>query len=181
MLKKNIIFIIMIVLNLTACANDNPRKGGFFGGLSGIANGTYESRVKERENELMDQQATNTKLKQESNMIGAETQVKESVLESEHHRVAMMEKELVRLGNNVDRTTATSVQQKKDLSTLQLKINELKRKMQSQQSAYVELNHDGGCETNAVRCQILEKERNRLAEEFEKLIDYYQALSESVN
>lgn len=181
MLKKNITLIIIIFLAMTGCVANNPRQGGFFGGLSGISNGTYDNRVHQRQNELTDQQSTNTKLKQKSNTIGAEVKLKERVLESEHQRVTMMEKDLARLGTDVDRTTATSVQQKNDLSSLQLKINDLKLSMQSQQSAYVELDHDGGCNTNAGRCRVLEKERNRLAEEYKKLIDYYQALSAAVN
>ncbi len=43
------ILAISTALLLTACVSDDPRQGGFFGGLAGLGSGTYEQRVADEE------------------------------------------------------------------------------------------------------------------------------------
>lgn len=40
---------VSTALLLTACVSDDPRQGGFFGGLAGLGSGSYEERVLDEE------------------------------------------------------------------------------------------------------------------------------------
>lgn len=47
----------LLALSLTACATDDPRQGGLFGGLVGLSSGAYRERISEERTSLQTEKA----------------------------------------------------------------------------------------------------------------------------
>ncbi len=173
-------FLICIIFSvtLTACATtDDPRKGGFFGGIGGLSSGAYETRVQQRQDELNRQKNISDELKQESSSLENEARAKESELATEQKRLADMEEKLSALQADVDKLKARSEKQKNDIAKIKQKIKKARKRLSDQQAALDELDRAGGPAADPDRYKVLEKERDKLADEFKKLQEYSKALS----
>lgn len=63
------------VLVFTACAgSEDPRQGGFMSGVSNLASGTYERRVREREQNLQEIQQQNAALQERLSRLRGDEQ-----------------------------------------------------------------------------------------------------------
>lgn len=56
-LTRTPILILCVGLLLSACTSDDPRQGGFFGGLIGLGRGSYDARIDDKANALEREQA----------------------------------------------------------------------------------------------------------------------------
>ncbi|MGB5158071.1 MAG: hypothetical protein WBN77_11640 [Desulfobacterales bacterium] len=177
-----LIITILVAIALPSCATSNdPRQGGFFGGIAGLSSGTYDARVQQRQEELNRQRNTNQDLKEESRTLESKAQERESELNTERQRLAEMEENLSTLQANVDRLKAKSDKQKSEIASLKRKIKDARKRLKSQQAALDELDRAGGSAADPDRYKVLVKERNRLADEFKKLLEYSKALSNAAN
>jgi len=169
--------VIVSAAILAACVSNDPRKGGFFGGLSGINSGEYDSRIQKRSEELSRQQNINKELKDESKTLTNEAKAWETELASEQQRMDVMENDLGVLESDVNELKAKSAKQKTEIAALIRKIGDQKRRMKAQQTELKALELSGGRSADPDRYRILQQERNRLADEYKKLHKYHQALS----
>lgn len=171
-----LVFCVLLVAIITGCATtSDPRQGGFFGGIAGLSSGAYEERLKQRENDLAQQQSTNQDLKQESVRLKSDTQN----LERELASLTEMDKNLSNLQAEIDQLEAKSDKQKDEIVALSQKIKKARKKIKSQQGAFEELDRVGGSTADPDRYRILKQERNRLADEYNKLINYSKALHDA--
>lgn len=179
MLAKLMIKIVLIVA-LSGCAVSNdPRQGGFLGGLHGLTSGTYDKRLQQSREELNHQQTINTGLKEESVKQEKVSQEWEIKLASEQQRLDEMKKSLSSLETDVNRLKAKSAKQKSEVNVLKNKIKDQVRRLKSQQTALNELDRTGENATATEQYRILEQERNRLAEEYSRLMEHTKALSDA--
>ena len=83
------------------CATDNPREGGFLGGLGGLASGKYEDRVRTRQESLESLKAARTDI--ESEKTGLETRKGESErrLKAEQQKISRLQTETRKLSDKV--------------------------------------------------------------------------------
>jgi chromosome segregation ATPase len=175
---RELMLCIILSAAITGCATSNdPRKGGFFGGVAGLNSGAYDARVQQRQDELNRQRNVSEELKQESRSLDSEAQQKESELAAERQRLNEMEKNLSSLQADVDRLKAKSDKQKGEISKLKKKIKDARQKLSAQQTALDELDRAGGAASDPDRYRVLEQERNSLAELYKKLLEYSKALS----
>lgn len=180
MYKKAI--IITLAISLTGCAaTSDPRQGGLFGGLYGLSTGAYENRINQRQEELSRQQEVNRDLREQSKVLGSEADSRDCVLATEQQRVAKVQSDLAQLESKIDGLNAKSAQQNKEVAALKLRIINLRQRLESQQSAIGKLDREGGSETAPERYRLLKQERDRLAEEYRNLLEYYKALSEAAS
>ena len=91
-----------------------------------------------------------------------------------------MEGDLASLESDVNRLNARSDKQKAELTKLKERIKEQRKRVKRQQAALNELSRNGGS-SDPDRYRVLEQERNRLADEYKKLLEYSQALSNAAN
>ncbi len=181
-MDRKLVIAIVLASALTACAVSNdPRQGGLLGGLYGLNSGAYDARVRERQDELTRQQSFNQGLKEQSKTLESEAQLRDYELTLEQQRVAKIESDLSSLETDVNRLKAKSEKQKTQIATLQRNIKDQKQKLKTQQSALAELDRAGGSSADPDRYRILKQERDHLAEEYKKLLDYSQYLSNATN
>jgi len=179
---RNLIITILFSAILTSCAVSNdPRQGGLLGGLHGLSTGAYDARVRERQAELNRQQSFNQDLNEQSKTLESEAQLREYELTLEQQRLAKMESDLSSLESDVNRLKAKSEKKKTQIANLQRKVKDQKQKLKTQQSALAELGRTGGSSTDPERYRILMQERDQLAEEYKKLFEYFQSLSNATN
>ena len=176
------IFTILLPAVLTACAGSNdPRQGGLFGGLHGLNSGAYDARIQDRQDELNRQQAVNQELKEQSETLESEVQLRDYKLTLEQQRVTRMEEDISRLESDVNQLKAKSDKQKNEIAALQRKIKDQKQKLKAQQSAISELDRAGGSAADSDRYRVLLQEREYLSAEYKKLLDYSKNLSNATN
>lgn len=66
---------------LSACvSSSDPADGGFFNGVQGISSGSYDARIDEREQAVVESQSRNTDLRAEQASLQAQIKASESEL-----------------------------------------------------------------------------------------------------
>ncbi len=181
MLKKMIPAIVCLQFLLTGCAaSDDPHKGGLMGYWYGTSSGRYEERRQERLKRLEEQQRAKEQLTEQSKRLSRELTLQDQRLAKEQQRVLQLEKDLAELDANVDKLKITSDEQRQKAKYLKEQIEKTRRSMETQQSAIIELDSQGGSGSDPERMQVLQRERDRLADEYRKLNVYYQALSNAI-
>lgn len=174
-----IAFVLLAVL--TGCATSkNPRQGGFFGGLYGIYSGAYDDRIQKRQDELNSQEGINQGLKEQTKNLENEASVRDLELAKEKQDVAKMEKGISRLESEINALSTKSDKQKNEIARLKLRIENQRQRLKILQSDITKLDSAGGSGADPARYQILQKERDRLALEYRRLLEYTQALSKAL-
>ncbi len=181
MCRKLMISIVLTAV-LTACAVSNdPRQGGLFGGLHGLSSGAYDARVRDRQDELNRQQTYNQELKEQSETLESEVQLRDYQLTLEQQRVARLERDLSILESDVNQLKAKSDKQKTEIAALQRKIKDQKQKLKTQQSALTELDRAGGSAADPERYRVLVQERDNLTVEYKNLLEYSKNVSNTTD
>lgn len=181
MYKIFLVEIIVFVL-LTGCATTtDPRGGGFFGGLCGISSGEYDKRIQVREDELQYQKDVHRGLDQKSQNLEKDVQKLNKELAKEKQLVAKMEKDIADLKTYVDRMKSKYGKNKAQVDDLNIKIKTYQRQLKNLQTDLSILGNNSGSGTANDRYQILKKERDRLADEYRRLLEYSKALAAAAN
>jgi len=179
---QRLVIILFIVISYAACAiSTDPRQGGLLGGLQGIRTGAYDERIRQRQEELTQKRNINQELKEQSKELDRDVRARELVLASEKKRLTEMEKELLNLQSSINRLNAESKKQKSEITAINCKIARYRQRLKSQQSALDALNKTGEHNVDPRRYQILKQERERLNEEYRRLLKYSQALSNATH
>jgi len=179
-MRIKFLYIIILAATLSACAvSDDPRQGGFLGGLHGLSTGAYDTRIQERQEALSSHEKANQLLQEQSKALGKEVVIRDKTLSEEKQNLAKMEGDLSRLDSEVGQLKVKSDKQKAELAQLKRKIEDHRRSLDSQQVALNDLDQAGGKVANPARYVAIEHERDRLAEEHKRLLEYWQALADA--
>lgn len=165
--------MIVGVALLSGCANvsTDPREGGFFGGVSGLNSGTYEARVRERDERLAQVRETQRSLEDETSALEAQKSATASKVEADRVRVQKLNADVAALDKRVSTLSAQEGADKKRVKELQTRLDTLKRDMSKQSSALDALEGGGlGDAETDLRRQQLEKQRDGLRREYELLM-----------
>lgn len=160
-------------LALAGCANlsDDPREGGFLGGLSGLSSGTYEARVSEREDRLAQLRETQRGLETERTQLETRKSGVDRQVAAERTRVKKLDADIAGLEKKVGTLKTQQGTDGKRVGELQSRLAELKRKSAQQTSALDALEGSGlgDAETDLRRTQ-LEEQRRALQREYDLLM-----------
>lgn len=146
----------------------------------GTSSGRYEERRQERLKRLEEQQKAKEQLTEQSKRLSTELSLQDQRLVKEQQRVLQLKKDLAELNTKIDTLKITSDEQRRQATYLKEQIEKTRQDMEAQQSAIIELDSQGGSGADPKRLQILQHERDRLADEYRKLNVYYQALSNAI-
>ena len=177
--------VLICVLLLAGCgASQDPREGGFFGGISGLGSGAYEERVEEREQRLSRLQQIQKDLDAESREIDAQKTDLREQIELERAHLEEMQNSTARLEQEVSRMSAGDAAGEKKVNELRSRLNDLQSGLQKQEQELSSLDQlegtyghgDAGEEVDLRRRQ-LEEQRRYLQEEYELLLELALELS----
>lgn len=181
-MKMQQTLVILSVALLTGCATtDDPREGGFFGGVQGISSGAYERRAQEREENLAKMRAMQKELETETASLDAQKHQRQVVLEREKSKLATLNKDVKALDARLAKLSKEQGASDKRVADLQHRLSLLKGQLSDQQTSLDALEGGGaggadaleGAGTGALsdtRRQQLEAQRLELQKEYESLL-----------
>lgn len=176
--NKIVLATLLFLVCQTACAvSDDPRQGGLLGYWHGTSSGKYEERQQKKLQQLEEQRETRKRLTEQSAKINTELAIQDHRLAEEQEQALRLEKELSSLNAKLDKLQLTSEKQRQQVSSLKDQVEKTQQSLENHKKALVRLDTHGGSASDPNQTQVLEHERDRLADEYRKLNIYYQALS----
>lgn len=123
---------LAVSLVLTACqTTSDPSKGGFLSGLQGVASGTYDQRLEQKQTQFENAQDQNVQRQREAERLASQQA-------AVAHQRTEAEKKLVALGAQLDGLQAKLATARKDNSKLKGQIASLQKRITlAQQNPYI--------------------------------------------
>lgn len=174
--------VILSIVLLTGCATtDDPREGGFFGGVHGISSGAYERRAQEREENLAKMRAVQKDLEAETANLDEQRSQRQMVLNQEKSKLATLNKDVKALDAKLATLSKKQGVSDKRVTDLQSRLSVLKGQLSNQKTTLDALEGSGtagadaleGSGTGALgdtRRQQLEAQRLELQKEYDSLL-----------
>jgi len=169
------------VVLLSACATtDDPREGGFISGVQGLSSGTYERRVREREDNLEKLRAMQQELEREGAALETEKSAREQALAQERRKLAELDGDIRSLEARLAELDQARGAGDERVRDLQARLAELKGRLNAQNrsidaleggSGADELEGTGQGDLSDVRRRQLETQRTALQREYEELLN----------
>ncbi|MCW5744967.1 MAG: hypothetical protein KIT36_02045 [Alphaproteobacteria bacterium] len=119
------ILVVALVLGAAACTNDDPSRGGFFGGVSGLSSGTYDRQTQARRDTLAAEQQRNQQLQADAARTGAERQQVAGEKAALQRQNAALNSEIARLRGKLAAAEATRGQNIAELRRLARELDAL--------------------------------------------------------
>jgi predicted nucleic acid-binding Zn-ribbon protein len=164
-------------LLIAGCASENPREGGFLGGVAGLSSGKYDERIRTREDSLMGLKQARTEL--ESEQVGLESQkvASQRRLQANRAQLARLSAESKALSIKVAGLKSEDSQRQGQIADLKRRTSEFQGKVQqADRAAGADALEGGGTAAPNARQQQLENQRRQLEEEYRLLTDMYRKL-----
>jgi chromosome segregation ATPase len=166
---KKLLCLTASTLLLGACATtDNPREGGFFGGVQGINSGAYDKRIQEREDSLQRLNAIKQELGTEQARLSSDRQRKQARLDGLQQQLSQLDRETAQLSRQLDQKRSQLAGDREKTAKLKQDLAQLR-----QDIARVESKRTSGRPVPE-----LEAERDRLEQEYRQLLDLYLELGQ---
>lgn len=172
-MKKTVLIVILFAgMVIGGCATHNdPRDGGFFGGVAGLSGGSYKKRVAEREERLEELRAAQRALDSEKGQLEVQKSTAQAQLNKDQARVKAMQSEIAALDKKTKSLAASQDTDKQRVAELQKRVVSLKGKMNQQASSLDDLEGSGlGDADMDLRRKQLEKQRDSLRREYDLLM-----------
>jgi chromosome segregation ATPase len=176
-----LIGVLFLFLQTSCAVSDDPRQGGLAGYWYGTSSGKYEERQQRKLSQVEEEKRANQDLTEESERLDTERAIQDRKLAQEQKQVRRLERKLSNLNANINKLQVKSAKQRQELSTLKAQMQKTQQSLEKQKAAIVELDAQGGSASDPDQARVLEIERDRLADEYRKLNEYYQALSNAVH
>jgi len=112
------ILAAITVLGLAACTDDDPSRGGFFGGVSGLTSGKYERQTQARRDTLSGEQQRNQELQSDAARAGAQRQQVASERAALQRQNAALSSDISRLRGKLSSAEASRGQNVAELRRL---------------------------------------------------------------
>ncbi len=172
--------IAALPLLLAACAtSDDPREGGFFGGVGGLSSGRYEERVQSRQSSLDSVRTARAGLQAEQSGLESQKTASQRRLQAERKKFATLESETRDLSAKVGALKAEDAQRQAQIADLKQRIADLESRIQAasrSQGADALEGSGAPAGDQDVRRQQLEAQRRQLEQEYRMLTDLYLKL-----
>lgn len=157
----------VLALSLTACkTTDDPREGGFIGGVQGLSSGAYERRIEEREERLERLRQLSEELDAQRMALEHQHQQSLSDFEREQARLATLSRDTEELERKLLSSRETEQAQQLQHRELLQRVQQLKQEI----DRTVDIDH--------AKADSLGAERDALEKEYRLLLDIYREISQ---
>ncbi len=95
------IILLALAFSLVSCVSDDPRQGGFFGGVLGLSNGTYDKRIADRQQSLASVRNTQQELQTENARLQRQKRASISEIKRAQRQLASVRRENRSIRNNI--------------------------------------------------------------------------------
>ncbi len=177
---KYCFFLIGILfIFLSGCtSSSDPRTGGFFGGVHGLATGSYEERIQEREQRLERLRSLEQEIQHEKDHLQETRDDLMQLIVEEQMALRDMKNHSEELLSKLDRLETVDKQDQAIVSELKGLIAELQKDIQKQQFTLDALEGEGaGEDDTGLYLRQLMKQRDELRKEYDLLVELYQELA----
>ncbi len=172
-MRRHALFIVALILFMAGCAaSPDPRTGGFFGGVHGLATGTYDKRVQEREESLERLRALQQEMKSDEAELQASKESLEEIIRWEQEAIRELETGSAAILAELEGLESQDAEKMDEVARIRERIAGLQKDMRRQQSALDALEGEGrGNEDAELRLQQLTKQREALRQEYDMLLE----------
>jgi uncharacterized small protein (DUF1192 family) len=116
---------ISTALLLTACVSDDPRQGGFFGGLVGLGSGTYERRVADERAALKHEQGRYQEEIDDGAKLGSVLKNRQSQALDIEHEVLLLREDIDSLDSEIQVLSHSRVIAEDDVARAEADVDAL--------------------------------------------------------
>jgi predicted nucleic acid-binding Zn-ribbon protein len=128
---RTLLLTAAAVVTLGACqSNQDPAQGGFFSGISNLSNGTYDNRIKEREEKLENAQDTNLQQTRTAERVAAQSSDVQAERQKLEARYSAMQSDLNTLRKRLASAEKSNSSKAAKAAALQKEIDALAAKTQ---------------------------------------------------
>jgi len=160
---------LLTVLLSGGCVTDDPKQGGFIGGVIGLSSGNYQRNVEERQTRLAAIQSIGRDLTAEQQQLKAKNASLQMRIKAQQNALKRLDAEVAKLeqdARQIHAATASDAQQQRafmaQIDSIQTRIAALKRETSTTASS--------------PELEALQKQFHNLEQEAEQLWAAYQAL-----
>lgn len=153
-----LLMIIALSTALVGCNTTNPKKGGFFGGIGGLAGGDYSRGVGEKQQALSDAQRQDANQTQRKLVLENEAKRTRGRVARQQAEVDALEADIYRVRTKIDVLAARENSAKGRLRTLHGQISEAEAALRAMRRKRVTSAADGA-ERIRLKKEIAELER----------------------
>lgn len=163
------LLLVAVVLCSTACqTSDDPREGGFIGGVQGLSSGRYEQRIQEREERLKRLQEMQRELETERTGLEEDQQEHLSAYQAEQEKLRDLSRQMQSLRGKLNALNTQHIDQERTRKGVLQKLDGLQQK----------LDQLAAQDSDGASLQEMTDERDALEEEYRLLLDVYREISQ---
>lgn len=161
-MRLSLLSLFMVLPLLAGCAtSEDPNKGGFISGLSGITSGTYDRRQQTLQEQLQDEQDVTTEKQRELERATAERDVVSAQRAAKEKQYAALQKDLSALRKRVKDAAAKNAKLRQEADRLNAEISDLEARTRMLQRSPL------SDQENQKRLDQLRKEKSALERELD--------------
>jgi chromosome segregation ATPase len=166
------------LVGVAGCNTTNPKEGGFFGGVGGMASGAYDQRIEERQASLNRLRAAEAELSGERQSLEAQERARQAEIARLRAGVSQLDRETQSLKREVAGLQARDSTSAARLSELRERLSALDRRLDGVKRGTDALEGADGTSADVIsRRQALEAERQQLEREYKALLDLTRQLA----
>lgn len=166
------------LLATAGCTTNDPKQGGFFGGVGGMASGNYDDRVSQREASLARLKAAESDLATQRGSLEAQESAKQAQIASLRSSVDRLDRETEALKRQVSSLSARDTASSARLQDLRDRLSTLDRRISGVKYSADALEGADGTSADVIsRRQALEAERQQLEREYKALLELSRQLA----
>lgn len=155
---------------LAGCESNDPRQGGFFGGIAGLASDKYDARVREREARLAVVRGQGQELTAESTQLETANAALADKISVQERRLGELQRDIAALESDTKKLRLQKASQEQERAELAAKIASVKSEIEVLRKRTATASSAAEVEQLKRRLQELEQEALQLHEVYQGLL-----------
>ena len=129
---KHFSISLTLLLFVSACQTTDPTKGGFFGGVGGLASGNYQRGVDERKKKLENVQDQKIALRRESDRVKQQNAAMTADIQKAEAQIAALSRDLKALDKKIETARANSAINQTRVDQIEDELTDIGNELEAQ-------------------------------------------------